>query len=189
MTKKLFALFLALCIIFISVLVVILPTFFTKNVSRVELNKVIDLNLILNDEKDIKLLFFGYSGCTDICTPRLYALSEFYAKLDKDIKKRVGIEFLDISNPVDNSLPERFSQFFNKDFKGIYLDQDVIRNYTKEFNVYFSQSLLDKTEYDHTANLYIVKRVENTKYLRYIYTSYPYDFKQINLDIKSLLNE
>jgi len=189
MKKKLYATLILISVVMVSVLIMITPTFFTKNISRIELKKELILPLILNDKKDIKLVFFGYSGCADICTPRLQSINKLYKTLNQDTKKRVGVEFLDISVPYDNTLPLRFAQFFNTDFKGIYLNNKVLREYTKAFNVYFSQSLIDKTEYDHTTNLYLIKKTKNKKELRYIYNSYPYDFEQINLDIKELLHE
>ena len=187
--KRLKAILLIFFVLLTSIFVVIIPTFFTKGISRVELNKNIDLELILNDNKDVKIIFFGYSGCSDICTPRLYDINKLYNSLDTKTKKRVGVEFLDISIPIDTTLPDRFANFFNKEFKGIYLDKNILMDYTRAFDVYFARALFDKTEYDHTANLYLVKKDDNNKFIRYIYTSYPYDFKQINLDIKNLLNE
>lgn len=187
--RKLHALSLLLLVIAVSILIMIVPTFFTKGISRVALNKEFNLPLVLNDHKDVKLVFFGYSGCRDICTPRLYSIDEFYKTLDKETKKRVGVEFLDISVPYDKTLPSRFARFFNSNFKGIYLSQNTLRAYTKEFNVFFSPSLMDETEYDHTSNLYLVKRTPGKKELRYIYSAYPYDYKQISLDIKELINE
>ncbi|NOQ30440.1 MAG: hypothetical protein GQ570_04875 [Helicobacteraceae bacterium] len=178
-----------LAVILISVAITILPTFFTTGISRVELKQEFDLPLVLNDKKEIKLIFFGYSGCIDICTPRLISIAKFYSSLSPELKQHVGVEFLDISTPEDKTLPTQFAQYFNSDFKGIYLPKDVLRNYTKIFSVYFSKSLLDETEYDHSSHLYIVKRTGDKKELRYIYNSYPFDFKQIKLDIEELLNE
>ena len=189
MKTKLLSASMLILVVVVSILIMIIPTFFTKGISRVALNKEVDLPLILNDNKDVQLLFFGYSGCSDICTPRLQSLNKFYETLDADAKQRVGVKFLDISLPNDKLLPSRFAQFFNPDFKGVYLDNDVLRKYTKMFSVYFSQSLIDRAEYDHTTNIYLVKRTHNTKELRYIYNSYPYDFKQIHSDIRGLLNE
>jgi len=176
-------------VVAISILIMIIPTFFTKGISRVVLNKEVNLPLILNDEKNIQILFFGYSGCSDICTPRLQSLNTFFESLDADMKTKIGVEFLDISVPKDKELPARFAEYFNPNFKGIYLTSSVLRDYTKAFDVYFSQSLMDQAEYDHTANIYIVKKTQDKKELRYIYNSYPYDFKQINSDIRGLLYE
>ena len=189
MTAKLQSTSMIILVIVVSILIMIIPTFSTKGISRVILKKEVNLPLILNDDKDVKLLFFGYSGCSDICTPRLQSLNKFYEALDPEMKKEIGVEFLDISIPRDTELPSRFAKFFNPDFKGIYLDNTILREYTKLFDVYFSKSLMDSTEYDHTANIYIVKRSQNKKELRYVYSSYPYNFKQIDSDIRGLLNE
>lgn len=189
MKTKLQSASMILLVLIVSILIMIMPTFFTKGISRVELNREVNLPLILNDDKEVKILFFGYSGCTDICTPRLYSIDKFYNRLDADIKKKVGVEFLDISIPRDKELPARFAEFFNPDFKGIYLSRKTLRDYTKVFDVFFSPSLIDETEYVHTSNIYLVKKDKNKKELRYIYNSYPYDFKQISLDIRGLLNE
>ena len=187
--KKVHSSLIIVLVLIVSVLVMILPTFFTKGVSRVELRQELQLPLILNDDKDIKILFFGYAGCADVCTPRLQDLATFYSTLDKETKKRVGLEFLDISLPADKSVTHSFANFFNKNFKGIYLSEDVLRTYTKAFRVYFAQSLLDEREFDHSTNLYLIKKNKNKKELRYIYSSYPFDFKQIILDIEELKNE
>ena len=188
MKKKTSAVLLILLVVSISLGIMILPTLFTKSISRVTLNQELNLPLILNDKKDIEIIFFGYSGCADICTPRLHALAHFYDTLSKSSRQRVGITFLDISLPTSKTLPSQFAKSFHHDFKGIYLKNTVLRDYTKAFRVYFSKSLMDKTEYDHTTNLYIVKKDKTKKEMRFIYTAYPYDFKQINADIKELLN-
>ena len=189
MKKKISGLLLLLFVLFTSVMVMILPTFFTKGISRTTMNQEFDLPLLMNDEKDVKLLFFGYSGCSDICSPRLEAINKFYTMLTKEEKKRVGVEFVDISSPSDKSLPHRFASFFNPDFKGIYLNQKVLREYTKAFQVFFSKSLLNETEYDHSANLYLVKKNKAHKSIRYVYSAYPYDLQQLKLDTEELLNE
>jgi len=176
-------------VLLVSIAIMIIPTFFTKGISRVELHNKIVLPLVLDDKKDVKIIFFGYSGCTDICTPRLESLSHFYKDLNASVKQRVGVEFLDISVPYDKTLPMRFAQFFHKEFKGIYLSQTNLREYTRAFNIYFAQSLSDKTEYDHTTNIYLIKKSAQDKEIRYVYSSYPYDFKQIKKDIRELLNE
>ena len=189
MKKKLQSASILILVVIVSVLIMVIPTFFTKGISRVSLNKEVNLPLILDDEREVKLLFFGYSGCSDICTPRLQSINTFFEGLDSNMKEQIGVEFLDISVPDDSNLPSRFAEYFNPSFKGIYLNKEVLREYTKPFDVYFSQSLFNNSEYDHTANIYIVKKTQNKKELRYIYNSYPYDFKQIILDIRGLLNE
>lgn len=189
MKKTIYGILLIILLFFFSAIIMILPTFFSEGVSRFSTNQEIDLPLVLNDEKDIKLIFFGYSGCVDVCTPRLESLSKIYKGFEEPVKKRVGVEFLDISRPQDKMLPQVFAGYFHQDFKGIYLNDVVLRKYTKEFSVYFSKSLMDENEFDHTAHLYIVKRDGLKKTIRYIYNTYPYDEMQIKKDIKGLIDE
>jgi len=189
MKQKLTASLLILLVLLVSVTVIILPTFFTKGVSRIELIQDLDLELILDKREEIELIFFGYAGCSNICTPRLEKLGQWYSHLPSEMQRHLGLKFLDISMREEKALPDSFAKAFHKDFEGVFLDKEITRVYTKAFNVYFSRSLLDDTEIDHTAHLYLVKRGANGKHLRFIYTAYPYDFEQIQSDIEELMNE
>jgi protein SCO1/2 len=189
MRRKLLSFLLILLVITLSASVVILPTFFTKGLSRVELQQDFQLDLILDKESDIELVFFGYAGCINICTPRLESLGKWYTTLPKETQERVGLKLLDLSIPEEKDLPDDFAKAFHPKFEGIFLDRDIIRVYTKVFSVYFSTSMLDSSEVDHTAHLYLVKRDQKGKQLRFIYTAFPYDFKQIQSDIQELMNE
>ena len=178
-----------LLVVFIAVFVTVVPTFFTKGVSRVTLDQEIKLDKVLSSHNDIEFVFFGYAGCLDVCTPRLQQLGTWFALLPKSIQKRVGVRFLDLSVPLDTSVPDTFAKTFHQEFTGEYLSQEVLRRYTKAFNVYFANSLARKDEIDHSANLYLIKRYNTSKKIRFIYTAYPYDFKQIMSDVKELINE
>jgi len=188
-TKKLYGFILALLIIFLSIFIVVAPTFFSKDIARASVDEVIDFDLLLEGESKIELVFFGYSGCAKICTPRLQDLSKYYNSLNSQMRDKLSVVFLDISQPEDKNLPKDFAAHFHEDFKGIYLSNDNLRVYTKAFQVYFAQSLFDPQEFNHSSNLYLITKNKGIKKLRYIYNAYPFDFKQITLDIKDLMNE
>lgn len=189
MKKKITAFFLILLVIVISSSIMVLPSFFTKGISRIELKQNLDLGLVLDGVHDIELVFFGYAGCFDICTPRLEILSSWYSSLPEERRKKFTLRFMDISIPDNKSIPDSFAKTFNPDFKGVFLDKNILRVYTKAFNVYFSKALIDETEMDHTAHLYLLNKSKEGKQLRYIYTAYPYDFNQIQSDIEGLDHE
>lgn len=189
MQQKISAFLLILLVLFISAGIMVLPSFFTKGVSRIELRQDLDLDLVLDGDQEIELVFFGYAGCINICTPRLHDLGVWYSSLPQAARQSFTLRFMDISDPEDDKLPDAFAKAFHPDFQGIYLDKDILRVYTKAFNVYFSKALLDETEMDHTTHLYLVKKSKDTKQLRYIYTAYPYDLKQIRSDIEELVHE
>lgn len=189
MRKKLLSVLLVFLVLALSVLVLVLPTFFTKGLSRVELRQDFELDLILDKSHDIELIFFGYAGCVDVCTPRLERLGKWYATLPKETQERVGLKLLDLSMPSDRDLPDAFAKTFHNSFEGVYLDNDILRVYTKVFSVYFATSMLKREEVDHTAHLYLSKKSKDTKQLRFIYTAFPYDFQQIESDLEELMNE
>lgn len=189
MRQNIIALALILLVLSTSVFIMIAPTFFTQGISRVELQQDLSLEHILDNNNDIELVFFGYSGCQRICTPRLENLAIWFKTLTQHTQKKVSIKFIDISVPQDPKLPDAFAKAFHESFSGVYLDPDILRVYTKAFNVYFSKSLLDETEMDHTAHLYLTKRDTKGKQLRFIYTAFPYDFLQIQSDIQEIIHE
>ena len=172
-----------------SVLIMVSPTFFSKDLSRIELKQDLQLDLVLSEKYDLELVFFGYAGCVDVCTPRLDDLAKWYTSIPNDTQEKVNVKFIDLSVPEDTELPATFAKAFHKDFTGVFLDESVLRIYSKAFGVYFSTSLMDENEIDHTTHLYLVKRDATGKKLRFIYTAYPFDFKQIQSDIEELSNE
>ena len=189
MKKKLLPLLLIVFTLLISVVIVILPSFSSKNFSYIELKQKLTLEHVLNDTADIELVFFGYAGCLDVCTPRMQAIKLWYETLTKQQQDRINLKFFDLSVPKDPAVPDIFIKSFHPKFKGVYLSAQKLRAYTKEFSVYFSPSLFKKGEIDHSTHLYITKRANNIKELRAIYTSYPYDFTLITKKLQGLLNE
>lgn len=126
-------------------------------------------------EKNI-LVFFGYVGCVDICTPRLSELSSEYEKLkEKDID--VQVLFINLTKLEDHTLPDLFAKSFNKDFKGIYLPKDELKGIKKELNVYSAPRLGSSYEVDHTAYLFLFKKNDLKYNLNKIYTKIPFSLK------------
>lgn len=189
MKKKILALTLFIVTILLSIVIVISPSFTGKSLSYVELHQELTLDYVLNGQEDVELIFFGYAGCLAVCTPRLHKLQEWYKTLSPQEQKRVTLKFFDLSIPLDHQTPDIFVKSFHPNFKGVYLNEKVIRDYTKLFSVYFAKSFINEGEIDHSTYLYIVKRTQGLKELRAIYTSYPYDFAYLSDKIKGLLNE
>lgn len=189
MKKKLLAVILFITTIFTSILIVIAPSFASKTLTYVERHQELKLDHVLDAQEDIELIFFGYAGCLHICTPRLYNIKQWYETLSPQDQKRITLKFFDLSIPLDPQTPDIFVKGFHPNFKGVYLHKNTIRNYTKVFSVYFAKSLLDETEIDHSAYLYITKRTKGVKELRAVYTTYPYDFAYLSTKIKELLDE
>ena len=144
--------FLILIAISTSVFIIILPTFFSQDKIRTELNKVVKLEHILDTKKEIELVFFGYVGCTDVCTPRLEDLASWYKTLPQGMKNKFSIRFINLSKLQDPDQVQLFVKAFDNDFLALYLEQNELRKYTKTFFVHFAKSLLDDFEMNHTVS-------------------------------------
>ncbi len=162
-------------IIAIITAIVLLPfisSYFSQK-EYVEINREIRSTLFDSYDNKNLLIFFGYVGCADICTPRLYELSLIYEKL-KDTKIDVQVLFINLTKLEDPEVANLFAKSFNKDFKGIYLQKPELESLKREFNVYSAPALGDPDEVDHTTFLYLLKKVDSKYYLKKIYTKTPF---------------
>ena len=149
-------------------------------------NKVIDAKFIQSDKKII-LLFFGYVGCRDVCTPLLQKLSKVYESKDFElIKDDVEIVFVNLTPQIEEFQPDLFAKFFNKKFRGVYLSRKDILNIDRNFSLFFSQNLSEKTELNHTDYLYLITNTNNNLILKNLYFTHPLQKQKLKNDIISL---
>ena len=176
----------ALFIFFMSVPFLQSFIFASNSEGKIDISKKIDANYIKSDKKFV-LLFFGYVGCTDVCTPLLERLSSLYeSKEFKAVKEDVDVVFVNLTPEVQEHQPELFAKFFNSEFKGVYLSRRETLNIDRTFGVFFSRRISDKTELDHTDFLYLVKNTQNSKVLKSMYSVHPFNKEKIIEDIKQL---
>ncbi len=157
--------------------------FASQTKGGIEVNKRVNADFIVSDKKNI-LLFFGYFGCKDVCTPILQELATLYESQEfATIKKDVAILFINLTPATQPQQVDLFAKFFNNNFQGIYLSQKELLNIDRTFGVYFSQSLNDKTEFNHTDYIYLLENTTDTKILKKIYSAHPLQIKQLINDI------
>lgn len=183
--SRLVALFIMLLL---SILFIMLPSLSNKNSSHVTIDRLIDLPLINQHEQPAMLVFFGYSGCMEICTPRLMQIAAWYETLN-ELKKQTTLLFFDLSPSDNTQQADAFAKSFHPDFHGIQPGKPLINDYVSAFDVYYAPSLFKSNEIDHTPHLYLLKKIQDKYHLRIIYFSYPYDMIQIKADLETLLNE
>jgi protein SCO1 len=177
----------------ILLLLTILSIFFAGNFSSnsgiVNVNKKIKTNIFNNYNSEFIFVFFGYVGCTDICTPRLEELSKIYKKLKYTKGISIDTSFINLIKLKDKELPNLFASSFHKDFDGFYLDEKILRNMKNEFQIYSSPSLTSKGDWDHTSFLFLLKKQTDGYYLKSIYTHVPFNEEKIIKDIMENLND
>ena len=158
---------------------------FYSNDSSGRINKEIQLNFeFLNKEKSpTVMLFFGYVGCGDICSPALTEVGRIYNRVDKD---KTNVYFLNVLDTTRKDTPQSYAKGFHKDFKGVYLDSEGINNVAAELNL--SIIKVNDQEVSHTGHLFVLRKdyVNKGYTLKYIYTTRPFNEKAIIADINVL---
>ena len=106
----------------------------------------------------VVLVFFGYTHCPDVCPGTLGEASAMVRELGPDAG-RVQVLFVTVDPQRDT--PEVLAAYvpsFNKDFLGLYGDQDATQKVVKDFKLFVQKvpgKQADAYTIDHTAGLYV----------------------------------
>ncbi len=160
--------------------------FSTHSEGAIIVNKTIQADFVKSDKK-IVLLFFGYVGCQKVCTPFLTKLSSIYeSKEFQSVQNDIDVIFVNLTPDVEEFQADLFAKFFNKNFKGVYLSKKELFAIDRKFAMFFSQSINEKSELNHTDYLYLIDNANDKKALKNIYSTHPLRKQQLINDIISL---
>ena len=84
----------------------------------------------------LKLLFFGYTNCPDICPATMSRIRAALGGLDEDVRNDVDVLFLSVDPERDT--PKRLKQYtssFGDEFVGLTGNQDQLKTLTKRYRV------------------------------------------------------
>lgn len=185
-----------LAILFFFLMILVIPTaqsiLFASHFSgKMIINKKLDAPYLQRSNSDLMLVFFGYVGCVKVCTPILDQLDDLYDSEEfSDLKGSVGLSFVNLMPEVEPNQPDLFAKSFNPMFSGIYLSQKELMSIDRELGVFFSKSIREATEIDHSDHLYLVeKQKDGTLVLKSIYTMHPLNREMLMNDILQLRKE
>jgi protein SCO1/2 len=140
----------------------------------------------------VKLVFFGYTSCPDICPLTLSNLKSVYGQLTAPQRNDVAVLLISVDPQRDT--PERlatYTEAFDPAFYGVHIPDDRLAQLLDEFNVFSGKRSLTGTAdddaylMDHTAVIFVV---DGKNKLREIFPSNaPAD--QIAADVRYLLSE
>jgi protein SCO1/2 len=93
---------------------------------------------VTEDDYDgrLKLLFFGYTNCPDICPATMARIRAALGGLDDDVRDDVDVLFLSVDPERDT--PKRLKQYtesFGEEFVGLTGSQDQLKTLTKRYRV------------------------------------------------------
>jgi len=143
------------------------------------------------DEK-VKVLFFGYTFCPDVCPLTLSNLRAAYEKLSESDKQQVA--FVMISVDPERDTPDRLGTYvaaFSPAFYGVHVPLADLQGVKKDYGVYAEKHFLDATQsaadylIDHSAILYVVDKDDKLREI------FPTDAppEQIAADVQHLLQQ
>lgn len=158
--------FVPFVLIILFVVILFYPTIF-PNYSMSKVDRTINNSFFENKKDENILLFFGYVGCVDVCTPRLKEISSIYDELKKEME--VKFYFINLTNSVSNKIANLFVKNFNEEFEGIQLEKKEREALKNEFNVFSVKSLSNDFDLDHTASLFFVQKVKDEYKLKRIF--------------------
>ncbi len=118
----------------------------------------------------VKIVFFGYTFCPDICPLTLANMKGVSEQLTEE--QRAQTAFIFISFDPARDTPERLDTYvgaFNEEFYGLYLADDELARVKKDYGVYAEKRVLDGSQsaadylIDHTAFVYIIDKENNLR--------------------------
>lgn len=172
--------FAPLLLIFVVSFIFLYQTFSPED-TILKVDKKVTSNFFVDKKSENILVFFGYVGCVDTCTPKLKEISKIYEK----VKNKMDIEFyfINLTNSISSDLADIFAKSFNKDFIGVQLNKKELEKLKSDFNVFSSTNLKQKDELDHTSYVFLLKKNKKDYTIKKIYTSNKFDEEFIVNDI------
>ncbi|DAB30583.1 MAG TPA: photosynthetic protein synthase I [Sulfurimonas sp. UBA12504] len=180
LTITLFASFMLLFIFLQNILFITT----TLKDSKIVVEKEIDAKFLDAIEEKNIVLFFGYVGCSDICTPLLQELSTLYTQ---ELQDSTTVVFVNLLPAITSDQPQLFASSFHEKFKGLYLTQKELYDIDREFSLFYTPGLIDANELSHSDSIYLLTKSEGKRVLKSIYTTHPFNTNQLTQDIKNTL--
>lgn len=119
-------------------------------------------NLLDLPEK-IKLVFFGYTSCPDICPLTLSSMNSAYSQLSETQRREVAVVLISLDPERDT--PERLGTYlraFNPAFYGVHVPLEQLEQLKQDFKLFADKRSLDTglatKDYliDHTAAIFVI---------------------------------
>lgn len=184
--KKMFIGIISFVLILFSTFVVsMLSDESTVSGGRIHTQKPISLPVDSAILKENTLLFLGYVGCPDICTPRMFEILKIYEQYKKESNSNdLNVLFISLKSDESPQLVDDFAKSFNSSFIGTTTSHKYLLRLTRTLNAYFTQSLTNNETIEHTESLYLIKKEQDgSLYLKYIYMKVPYNKELIVSDL------
>jgi protein SCO1/2 len=154
------------------------------NAGRSEKRMDLDFPFLKKEKSEVVLVYFGYVGCTRVCSPALEDLAEIYREARKrDPQHLPAVWFVNMTPEMDTSSVQSWAEHFDKGFKSYAPNEDELQGMVETLNLVYTQL---GAEAEHMPYAYLIRKTAKGYELVYIYTSSPYNRSLILNDIGAL---
>jgi protein SCO1 len=155
-----------------------------ENAGRSERRMIVDFPFLKEEKSDVILVYFGYVGCTRVCSPALNDLAQIYREaLDKGVKNPPSLWFVNMTPQMDALSVQSWAEHFDKGFKSYAPNEKELQVMVETLNLVYTQL---GAEAEHMPYAYLIRKTSSGYELVYIYTSSPYNRALILNDIGAL---
>lgn len=109
----------------------------------------------------VRVLYFGFTTCPDICPMSLNKLSKVLKILSKEKQAKIQPVFISVDYKRDTPASvDEYVDFFGKGYIGLTGTKEQIEKVTKDYGVFFEFTPLKdsalKYTVDHTSRFYVI---------------------------------
>jgi len=159
-------------VIIIVIFPIVILFFYSKEHTFVEQEKILSQEYSKYFKSQYTLLYVGYTGCVNICTPRLTEIATIQRVLS-DRGNEIDYMFLDLRTLGDD-VSRDFLKAFHGNFELLSLDENLKNKFLRELGFYYSKSLYDRNEFEHSSYLYLIEK--NGSEIKIVSTIMQYPF-------------
>ena len=139
---------------------------------------------VLSESSKVKIIFFGFLSCPDICPTALSDVTNLLNKLG-GLSKTLEPIFITVDPKRDTpELLKNYLSFFDKRIVGLTGSQEQIEKVSNQYHVYYSyqnnDNDSDKYTVNHTANIYLLDKDNNVEKIFIPGTPFAELYKYIN---------
>lgn len=155
-----------------------------EHAGRSEDRRAVNFPFLKKENSQLILVYFGYVGCTRVCTPALNDLSGIYNDISaKKFKRIPSVWFVNMTPEMDSESVQSWAEHFNSGFKSYAPSAEELQEMVHTLNLVYTNM---GVEAEHMPYLYLIRKQGERYELLYIYTSSPYNRSLILEDIGAL---
>ncbi|DAB38942.1 MAG: hypothetical protein A2552_01040 [Sulfuricurvum sp. RIFOXYD2_FULL_44_160] len=152
-----------------------------KQAGRSEDRRGVDFPFLKGETADVVLVYFGYVGCTRVCTPALNDLAEIYHEAQRrEFEHIPAVWFINMTPQMDPLSVRSWAEHFDKGFKSYAPNEAELQKMVHTLNLVYTRL---GVEAEHMPYAYLLQKKGKGYELLYIYTSSPYNRDLILNDI------